>query len=246
MRPARLEYRLRPPPRLITTRRSSTAEIDDHPVGRGWLDAKNATAGLPTAEFQCLRTHRTPRSDRRNRCAADPSRCRPSISRAHPRRVPVDLPPHRGRCPQGQTSRGRHHHLSGFGVNDLAVRTRDLAEDPGWLRGVIGPQLGRQKRTCGRRSEGSASSGRRASSARARETSVVRRTPRGSARETTRWSAEPRTASCRVPVRVSSAPSWLGASLLSRSPRRPVYRDSTGTKETSKCESRRITPTLSA
>src|SRR5438445_13488791 len=84
--------------------------------------------------------------------------------------------------------------------------------------------FGRQKRTCGRRSKiwrrrgPSPSSGRRASSAGARETSVVRRTPRGSARETTRWSAESRTASCRVPVRVSSAPSWLGASLLSRSP----------------------------
>src|SRR5205807_6828234 len=85
------EYRLRPPPRLITTRRSSTAEIDDHPVGRGWLDAKNATAGLPTAEFQCLRTHRTPRSDRRNRCAADPSRCRPSMAGAYSRPVPSDL-----------------------------------------------------------------------------------------------------------------------------------------------------------
>ena len=46
-------------------------------------------------------THRTARCGDQIRCAAGRTRCRPSIARAGPRPVPVDLRPRRGRCPRG-------------------------------------------------------------------------------------------------------------------------------------------------
>src|SRR5438552_19048763 len=40
--------------------------------------------------------------------------------------------------PGNRTPWGGHHHIPGLGVDDLAVRTRDLAEDPGGVRRVTG------------------------------------------------------------------------------------------------------------